>query len=169
MEIRLQAYNKNWVQLYKQETLELKSILKDEVVRFEHFGSTSVPGMKAKPVIDIMCLVKDISKIDAFNTTLEAIGYEAAGEWGISGRRLFRKGGENRTHHVHVYQSDHPEIERHLIVRDYLRTHPKEATMYSRLKEKLAQEYNDTRFYSKAKKPFIQELEERALLWAKEN
>ncbi|APC47854.1 GrpB family protein [Virgibacillus halodenitrificans] len=169
MEIRLQAYNKNWVQLYKQETLELKSILKDEVVCFEHFGSTSVPGMKAKPVIDIMCLVKDISKIDAFNLTLETIGYEAAGEWGISGRRLFRKGGENRTHHLHVYQSDHPEIERHLIVRDYLRTYPKEATMYSRLKEKLAQEYNDTRFYSKAKKPFIQELEERALLWAKEN
>ncbi|WP_077356393.1 GrpB family protein [Virgibacillus halodenitrificans] len=169
MEIRLQAYNKNWVQLYKQETLELKSILKDEVVCFEHFGSTSVPGMKAKPVIDMMCLVKNITKIDAFNSTLEAIGYEAAGEWGISGRRLFRKGGENRTHHLHVYQSDHPEIERHLIVRDYLRTHPKEATMYSRLKEKLAQEYNDTRFYSKAKKPFIQELEERALLWAKEN
>lgn len=98
-----------------------------------------------------MCLVKDISKIDAFNLTLETIGYEAAGEWGISGRRLFRKGGENRTHHLHVYQSDHPEIERHLLVRDYLRTYPKEATMYSRLKEKLAQEYNDTRFIVKRK------------------
>ncbi|AIF43046.1 GrpB family protein [Virgibacillus sp. SK37] len=168
MRIRLQEYNKNWAHLYKQETIELKSIFDDEVVRFEHFGSTSVPGMKAKPVVDIMCLVKDISKIDAYNTALKAIGYEAAGEWGISGRRLFRKGGENRTHHVHVYQNDHPEIDRHLIVRDYLRTHPKEATMYSRLKEKLAQEYNDTRFYSKAKKPFIQELEHRALRWAKE-
>lgn len=165
MKIRLSEYNKSWVQMYKDETCLLTRIFGGEIVRFEHFGSTSVPGMKAKPVIDMMCLVKDIEKIDLWNEQMRSLGYDIAGEWGIKGRRLFRKGGENRTHHIHVYQFDHPEISRHLIVRDYLRTHPEEAERYSLKKAELAQRFDDTHFYSKAKRDFVQELEQRALEW----
>lgn len=96
---------------------------------------------------------------------MRLFGYDVAGEWGIQGRRLFRKGGENRTHHIHVYQYDNPQIHRHLIFRDYLRTHPYEVELYTGLKEDLAQRYNDTTFYSKEKKPFVNALEQRAMNW----
>lgn len=154
--------------MFEEEADRLRGIFGDQILKFEHFGSTSVPGLKAKPVVDMMCLVKSIGTIDAFNEQMVALGYDVAGEWGIPGRRLFRKGGENRTHHIHVYQADNPQIERHLVVRDYLRAHPVEVERYGQLKEELARRCDDTSFYSQAKKPFMQEMEQRALLWFQE-
>lgn len=165
MKIRLSEYDEYWVQMFNDEALFLWGLFGEEIIKFEHFGSTSVPGMKAKPVIDMMCLVNDIHKIDTFNEKMQSHGYDVAGEWGIQGRRLFRKSGENRTHHIHVYQKDNPHIQRHLVMRDYLRTHPEEVERYTYLKEELAKQYDDTAFYSKAKKPFVKELEHRALNW----
>jgi GrpB-like predicted nucleotidyltransferase (UPF0157 family) len=151
--------------MFEDEAQFLSGVFGDEIIKFEHFGSTSVLGMNAKPVIDMMCLVKDIGKIDTFNNQMSLLGYDVAGEWGIQGRRLFRKGGEKRTHHIHVYQYDNPQIERHLVFRDYLRTHPNEVERYKRLKDEMAQKYDDTTYYSKAKKPFVSEMEQRALEW----
>ncbi|WP_188456212.1 GrpB family protein [Virgibacillus oceani] len=165
MKVRLSRYDENWINMFEDEAAFLSGIFEDEIIEFEHFGSTSVPGMTAKPVIDMMCLVKDIGKIDRFNDQMRLLGYDVAGEWGIHGRRLFRKGGENRTHHIHVYQYDNPQIKRHLVFRDYLRAHPDEVERYRGLKEELSQRYDDTALYSKAKKPFIKEMEQLALEW----
>lgn len=82
---------------------------------------------------------------------------------GYSGRRLLRKGGEDRTHHIHIYQEGHPEIYRHLAVRDYLLEHPEEVTAYSDLKTKLAQSYDETPEYRNAKRDYVVALEKRAL------
>ncbi|KKI91191.1 glutamate-rich protein GrpB [Bacillus sp. SA1-12] len=155
--------------MFQTESQFLKTIFGNEIIRFEHFGSTSVQGMKAKPVIDMMCIVKDIEKVDLFNHKMDSLGYDVAGEWGITGRRLLRKGGENRTHHIHFYQIDNPQIERHLIFRDYLRSHPEEVVKYSRFKEKLVQRFDNTSEYSPAKKTFVKEMEQQALLWFAEN
>jgi GrpB-like predicted nucleotidyltransferase (UPF0157 family) len=103
LKVRLTEYEENWVRMFEGEAQLLRDVFGDEIIKFKHFGSTSVPGLKAKPVIDMMCLVKDIQKIDTFNERMRSLGYDVAGEWGIQGRRLFRKGGENRTHHIHVY------------------------------------------------------------------
>lgn len=165
MKVRLSDYSKDWVRLYQDEAEFLKSIFADEIVRFEHFGSTSVPGLKAKPVIDMMGIVQDISKIDLYNDKMNLLGYDVAGEWGIPGRRLFRKGGEERTHHIHFYQTDNLQIERHLIFRDYLRCHPEEVARYSRFKEELAERFENTSEYSPAKKTFVREMEQLALSW----
>lgn len=165
MKVRLSVFSEEWTSIFLNETQFLKTIFGDKIVRFEHFGSTAVQGMKAKPVIDMMCIVRDIEKIDQFNHKMESLGYDAAGEWGIAGRRLFRKGGENRTHHIHFYQMDNPQIERHLIFRDYLRSHQEEAKKYSRFKEKLAQRFDRTSEYSPAKSAFVKEMEKRALIW----
>ncbi|MFH0068391.1 GrpB family protein [Peribacillus sp. NPDC056705] len=169
MKVRLTEFNQNWAQMYKNEVQFLKTIFGDEIIRFEHFGSTSVCGMKAKPVIDMMCIVKDIEKVDKFNEKMYNLGYDIAGEWGITGRRLFQKGGEKRTHHIHFYQFDNPEIERHLIFRDYLRSHPEEVTRYSSFKEKLAKRFDNTSEYSPAKETFVKEMEKQAILWFAEN
>ena len=82
MKVRLSDYNEDWVRLYQEEADFLKSIFEDQVVRFEHFGSTSVPGLKAKPVIDMMCIVQDINRIDLYNDKMNMLGYDVAGEWG---------------------------------------------------------------------------------------
>lgn len=168
MKVRLSDFNENWVRMFNNEALFLKTILGDEIIRCEHFGSTSVRGMKAKPVIDMMCIVKNIKKVDQFNEKMANLGYDVAGEWGIKGRRLFRKGGECRTHHIHFYQFDNTQINRHLIFRYYLRSHPEQVTRYSRLKEELAQCFETTSEYSPAKKTFVKKLEQEALLWFSE-
>lgn len=168
MKVRLTEYNENWVRMFEEEAHQLRGIFGDQIIKFEHFGSTSVPGLKVKPVIDMMCIVNSIVNIDNFNEQMRSLGYEVAGEWGIPGRRLFRKGGENRTHHIHVYQIDNPQIQRHLVFRDYLRAHPEEVKQYGQLKEELAQRCDDTSFYSTSKKPFVQEMEQRALRWFQE-
>ncbi|MGN7478587.1 GrpB family protein [Solibacillus silvestris] len=169
MKIRLTEYSEDWSERFQVEAEFLKTIFSDEIIKCEHFGSTAVYGMKAKPVIDMMCIVKSIEKVDSYNKQMENLGYDVAGEWGIAGRRLFRKGGENRSHHIHFYQLDNPEIERHLIFRDYLKSHPQEVAKYSRYKEELAQRFDTTSHYSPAKKEFVSEIEQKALKWFSEN
>lgn len=168
MEVRLSAFDKDWRNMYLEECRIIKSILEDEVIKFEHFGSTSIEGMKAKPVIDMMVIVNNIEKIDLFDDEFLSRGYDLAGEWGIKGRRLIRKGGVNRTHHIHIYEQSNSEIDRHLILRDYLREHREAAIEYSNYKEKLAEEYNETAGYSKAKKSYVKNLEQQAIRWYKE-
>ncbi|MFZ7942952.1 GrpB family protein [Neobacillus sp. 19] len=169
MKIRLTDFSEDWHRMFQEEAQFLKTIFGDMVIRFEHFGSTSVQGMKAKPVIDMMCIVKDINKVDEFNPRMESLGYDVAGEWGIAGRRLFRKGGENRTHHIHFYQFNNPQIERHVVFRDYLRAHPEEVARYSHFKEELANRFENTSDYSPAKKYFVKEMEQCALNWFAES
>jgi len=152
--------------MFEQESRILHSILKELLVEIHHIGSTAIPGICAKPVIDILPVVKDISKVDELNEVFEAKGYEARGEFGLPGRRYFIKGEPERTHHIHIYQEGNPEIIRHLAFRDYMRYHPMEAKEYSELKEKLAQEYADNRdAYIDGKDAFVKERERRALLW----
>jgi GrpB-like predicted nucleotidyltransferase (UPF0157 family) len=165
MKVRLTDYKEDWVRMFQDEVEFLKTVFGDEIIRFEHFGSTSVPGMKAKPVIDMMCIVNEIDRIDLYNDKMHVFGYDIAGEWGISGRRLFRKGGENRTHHIHFYQLHNPQIDRHLVFRDYLRCHTEEVARYSHFKEELSQRFENTSEYSPAKKAFVQEMEQLAMSW----
>ncbi|MBG9791617.1 hypothetical protein ABD76_03455 [Paenibacillus dendritiformis] len=158
-------YNEKWDQMFREEAQKIKEIFADELLEIYHIGSTSVPGLKAKPIIDIMPVVKDIEKIDSFNPQIEGLGYECMGEFGMTGRRYFRKGGDNRTHHVHVFQADNKEdIHRHLAVRDYLRSHPEAVEQYGNLKASLANQFpNDIEAYMDGKDAFVKELERKAL------
>src|SRR5699024_9276959 len=129
-----------------------------------HIGSTSVPGLQAKPVIDIMPVVQHIDQVDKLNNALIAIGYEPKGEYGLPGRRYFRKGGDNRSHHVHVYEMHHPDIKRHLAFRDYLRAHPDTAKEYGELKGKLALQFpHDMNSYITGKTPLVVSIEKQAM------
>lgn len=83
MKIRLSEYNEKWIEMFENEVRLLSGVFGSEIIKFEHFGSTAVKGMKAKPVIDMICIVKDINKMDAFNDQMRLPGYDVAGEWGI--------------------------------------------------------------------------------------
>ncbi|NOU96615.1 GrpB family protein [Paenibacillus sp. LMG 31456] len=171
MNVVVTGYNDNWKQMFREEAQKIKNIFGDELIDIHHIGSTSVPGLIAKPVIDIMPVVKDIEKIDSYNEQMIGLDYECMGEFGLKGRRYFRKGGDNRTHQVHVFQVENKEdINRHLAVRDYLRTHSEEAIQYGNLKESLAKQFpNDIEAYMNGKDTFVKELERIALDWYRNN
>ncbi|MBM7599586.1 GrpB-like predicted nucleotidyltransferase (UPF0157 family) [Virgibacillus halotolerans] len=167
MKVRVMNYDAQWSKNFRAEAKKIRDILGDELVDIHHFGSTAVPGIRAKPIIDIMPLVKEIKRVDSFNDQMIALGYEPLGEYGIKGRRYFRKGEDNRTHQMHMFQFDNAqEIDRHLAVRDYLRKHPEAARAYGDLKAKLALRHpEDIEAYMNGKDAFVKELEKKALDW----
>lgn len=152
--------------MFIEESQKLNDIFNNEIVEIHHIGSTSVQGLKAKPIIDIMPVVKNISVVDKFSNKMKDIGYEPKGENGIPERRYFQKGGDNRTHHVHIYVVGSYEIDRHLAFRDYLRIHPDLSKSYGDLKEKLALQFPyDIESYIKGKEQLVREIESKALEW----
>lgn len=160
-------YQAQWPRLYAEEAARLAAVFGDELVAIHHIGSTSVPGLQAKPVIDILPVVRNIAAVDRLNDALIALGYEPMGEYGIPGRRYFRKGPDLRTHHVHVFGvGSHLAIDRHLAVRDYLRADLAAARAYGDLKERLAAQFPaDIEAYMDGKDAFVKDLEGKALLW----
>lgn len=160
------SYSEKWPVLFLEEAEILKNIFGNEIINIFHIGSTSVPGLKAKPIIDIMPVVRNISAVDKYNQLMGDIGYVPKGENGIAGRRYFKKGGDNRSHHVHIYQIGNDQIINHLAFRDYLRTHQDEMKQYSVLKERLAQQFPyNIESYIKGKENLVREIEVKALTW----
>jgi len=127
-------YNSQWPDMFEVEVDKIRKIFGEELIVVHHIGSTSVPGLKAKPIIDIMPLVRDIKVVDKFNDKMIALGYETMGEFGIPERRFFQKGGDKRTHHIHVFEYGSIGAERHLAFRDFLRQHEDYAKNYGMLK-----------------------------------
>ncbi|MGE5702877.1 MAG: GrpB family protein [Clostridia bacterium] len=162
------AWSEKWRDAYLQESQALRKIFLDELVDIHHIGSTAVQAIGfAKPIIDILIVVKDIQQVDRKNGEMALLGYEAKGEYGIEGRRFFIKGGDQRSHHVHIYQEGHDQIDAHLQFRDYLRHHPDDAQAYGELKVKLAQQYPvDVPLYQQGKDAFCKELTRKAMRWA---
>lgn len=169
MKVEVLDHNDQWREMYRKESQQIKHIFGEELIDIYHIGSTSVTGLKAKPIIDIMPVVKDIKNVDSFNNQMIEIGYEPLGEFGMEGRRYFRKGKTKRTHQIHVFQIDNnKDINRHLAFRDYLRTHVKAANQYGNLKAKLAKSFpNDIESYMDGKDKFIKDLQGRAIEWYK--
>jgi len=166
--IEVVPHHPNWVAMFDAEAEDIAVILGEELVAIHHIGSTAIPGIKAKPVIDLLVEVHDIEKIDAFNDAMIGLGYESLGEHDIPGRRFFRKPDEfTRTHHVHTFGTGHPDIDRHLNFRDYLIAHPEEAQAYGHLKEDLARRFpEDIESYVEGKSEFIREIDVKAKTWA---
>lgn len=168
MKVTIVEYNPDWLDKFEKESKKLQSILGNNLNHIHHIGSTSVPGLMAKPVIDIMLDVSSLEFLDTITSQMETIGYEVMGEYGIPGRRYFRKGGDNRTHHIHAFKTGDPNLVRHLAFRDYLIAHPKVAEQYGQLKFNIANTGdNNIDNYCDLKDPFIQHHEPIAINWYK--
>jgi GrpB-like predicted nucleotidyltransferase (UPF0157 family)/GNAT superfamily N-acetyltransferase len=153
--IEVIPYNPNWPKMFAVEAELIKQALGDNCIAIHHIGSTSVPGLSAKPIIDILPVVQDIQAVDQATAAMEALGYDAKGEYGIAFRRYFQKGGNTRTHNVHAFQEGDPEIGRYLKFRDWLRTHPADAEAYAQLKQQLANQTQDILQYCNGKDSFV--------------
>ena len=159
-----------WPGLFAAESAALATVFDGRAVAIHHVGSSSVAGLPAKPIIDILVVVDDIGQVDSLNPALIALGYEPQGEYGLPGRRFFTKGGDvNRSHQLHVFQHDHPEVSAMLDFRDYLRSHPSEAAEYGRLKENVALACgDDIKAYNAGKDAFVKDLIRKARAWRQE-
>jgi GrpB-like predicted nucleotidyltransferase (UPF0157 family) len=160
-------YDPAWPGLFDEEAARLRPVFGGNLVALHHIGSTAVPGLAAKPIIDMLPEVRDIGAVDSLNDALAELGYLAWGEYGIPGRRYFNKGGAvNRTHHMHCFEQGSDGLVRHLAFRDYLRAHPAEAEAYGRLKAGLAQQHpSDIEGYMDGKDGFVKGMERTALAW----
>jgi len=165
--IEVVPHSPGWAAGFRSESERLRAALGEEVVAVHHVGSTAIPGISAKPIIDILLAVREVERLDDLGPEMAALGYEARGEFGIPGRRFFVKSaGPRRTHHVHAFATGSPGLERHLAFRDYMISHPENASAYGRLKEGLAQEFpTDIEAYMDGKDAFIKEMEREALAW----
>lgn len=147
-----------WAEQYQQEALSLLPAVDTLFLELHHVGGTSIPGSHAKPIIDMLGVVKDIAALDEQCVVLEQFGYECRHEYGVPGRRYFvRKEGELHTHHLHCYETNNPEIERMLMFRDYLSNNPCMAIAYGQLKQRLAPYGNIS--YLKGKETFFTEID----------
>lgn len=166
--IEVVEYNSSWKEEFIKESKLIYDVMGNEILKIHHIGSTSIHGIFAKPIIDILIEVKDITNIDMYNNDLNKLGYIAKGEYGIEGRRFFLKGLYNRTHHVHIFETGNSEIERHLNFRDYMIEHPEDANHYGKLKRDLSIKFRyDIEGYCDGKDAFIKAIDKKAYEWSK--
>lgn len=161
-EIELVAYDPGWPRLFDEERALLERVLPiDPILAIEHAGSTAIPGLAAKPIIDIFIAVGSIEVAQAtLVEPIQAIGYVYWAENPDRDRMFFVKGmppyGERRTHHIHIFEATSEIWQRALTFRDYLRSHADEAERYRQLKQGLAQQYrSDREAYSRAKDTYV--------------
>ncbi len=153
--IEVLPYSSAWPEIFEKEAALIKEILGDNCIAIHHIGSTSVPELSAKPIIDIIPVVRDINLIDNVNSQMAALGYEAKGEHGMLFRRYFQKGNP-RTFNVHVYEQANAEIDRCIKFRDWMRNNIDDREAYSELKKQLAAKFpNDIFGYCFGKDEFV--------------
>jgi GrpB-like predicted nucleotidyltransferase (UPF0157 family) len=159
-----------WVSKAKQEGSALAAALGSCLVTAHHVGSTAIPGIHAKPILDLMPVVTSLDELDACRPAVEALGYAWWGEFGLPGRRYCTKTdhvAQRRQVQLHCYVRGSPEIERHLAFRDYLRARPDVARDYEREKLRCRTLHSDnSHAYADCKGAWIKKVEAEALAWA---
>jgi len=151
--VDITEYDPAWPARFTAEADQIRAALGAQLRRIEHVGSTAVPALAAKPIIDIAVSVEDLDELDP--AALEALGYRyvPAYEDELPSWRYFKKPG----FHVHVYEREHEEFLDYLRFRDYLRTHPEDRDDYARMKLRLARRH-DRASYQEAKAPYVSRL-----------
>ncbi|AKI97383.1 GrpB family protein [Kosmotoga pacifica] len=154
--VEIVSYDPVWPELFEREKVKLLNVL-GESVQIEHIGSTSVVGLCAKPIIDIMIGLRNLSGVWKYIDSIMCLGYTYVPEYEklMPERRYFRKKG----FHIHMVEKESPFWKSHIFFRDFLRKHPETAKEYCELKKKLAKKYrNEREKYTDAKGPFIQNI-----------
>jgi GrpB-like predicted nucleotidyltransferase (UPF0157 family) len=156
--LRLVDYDSQWPALFAAEDRRIREHCGTLTLRLEHIGGTSIPGMRTKPIIDILAGRPPDSVLSHYVAALEQAGYDHRGERGVPGRQYFRR-GQPRTYHVHLVEEAGPLWREYLAFRDYLRAHPQQAREFAELKRRLAAQFaRDREGYLNAKSSHVQEV-----------
>jgi GrpB-like predicted nucleotidyltransferase (UPF0157 family) len=148
-------YDVRWPEVFRPERDRLAGIFGQRAAGIEHVGSTAVPGLAAKGIVDILLGLRPLELHPADLDAMVRLGYAYRGELGIPGRHFFQKGAPP-THHVHAVEHGSVEWLKHVHFRDHLRTHPEDLQSYAKLKRDLAARYPDDRdAYTEGKSSFV--------------
>jgi GrpB-like predicted nucleotidyltransferase (UPF0157 family) len=159
----LADYDPNWPIIFERESEPIQEALGECVVEIEHVGSTSIPGLRAKPIIDILVAVESFEPVEDYEEKLAPLGYHHHTQE-MEDERIFFWKGTPRTHHLHLVEFATWEHQRHIIFRDYLRAHPEIAEWYEQVKRELAIAFKHNRpAYTKGKTAFIKTIMARAV------
>ncbi len=153
MKIEIVDYNLQWLEMYKNEAKIIKGTLGENCLAIYHFGSTSIPGLKAKPKIDILAVVNNLSLINVAG--LEKLSFENRGEVIQTGRYFCKKMPRV---HLHIFEKNNLNIEKNLKFRDWMRTHEDDRNDYAKLKIELGKIYDDGMKYCEAKTDFVNKI-----------
>lgn len=157
-------YDPDWPSAFASLHRKLASILGDLAAATEHVGSTGVPGLAAKPILDVDVILSRAEEFPQAAERLAQVGYVHEGNFGVVGREAFTAPLESVPQHLYVCPPDSPELRRHLAFRDFLRAHPEAAMAYGDLKRRLAVQFrNDRDAYSEGKSSFVAEILQRAM------
>jgi len=161
--VTIQDYDPLWPQQFESLRARLAVILGNMAAAIEHVGSTAVPGLAAKPVIDIDVLLRSAADLPLAINRLKSSGYEHQGDLGVDGREAFRTPKDEPAHHLYVCRPSSEEFKWHIAFRDHLRTHPEDAHAYAALKRTLATKFfNDRDAYTQGKTEFVTDVLRRA-------
>jgi GrpB-like predicted nucleotidyltransferase (UPF0157 family) len=166
--VLISPYDPAWPRLFAQVATALRGALGPVALRLDHIGSTAIPGLHAKPVIDIQVSVASFEPVEAYRDPLESLGYVFR-HWNLDrSKRYFReKPGDRRTH-IHVRRAGSWGEQFALLFRDYLRVHGDDAARYGAVKRSLAEQYGEDRHgYTDAKAPIVWEIMQRADEWSR--
>jgi GrpB-like predicted nucleotidyltransferase (UPF0157 family) len=152
-----------WSDIFHVLCRRVARVVGDVAVAIDHVGSTAVPGLAAKPIIDMDVVLRSTADFPAAIERLTAAGYTAKGDLGITGREAFSPPADASPHHLYVVTVDNPAYCDHILLRDYLRRHPDEAHAYGELKKAAADRFRDNRTaYTNMKGALVQEMTRRA-------
>ncbi|WP_136604848.1 GrpB family protein [Paenibacillus dokdonensis] len=166
-QVIVSEYDPQWATEFVLEKAKIMNALGELLLGIEHIGSTSVPGLGAKPIIDIMVGINELNDLNQTHITdLARIGYQFINHANFPDRRFFRRGEWRAgTHHLHVYQYKGDNWNENLLFRNYLVNHPEALNEYIKLKKDLEKRYkNDRAKYTEAKGPFIRKIIEQAVM-----
>jgi GrpB-like predicted nucleotidyltransferase (UPF0157 family) len=159
----IEDYDPRWPEQFELLRSRIAPALRTLALAVEHVGSTAVPGLAAKPIIDIDVQLRSLADLSEAISLLASLGYEHQGNLGIPGREAFRSPPNDLPHHLYVHGPASREYIRHIMFRNHMRANPEDAQAYEQLKRALASEYRDDReAYSRAKTEFVEAILRRA-------
>ena len=165
--VQLVRHDPAWADGARREGERLRGALGHSLLVVHHIGSTSIPGIRAKPILDLMPVVRSLTELDGLRNCFEALGYEWLGEYGLPGRRYCTQNdpaSRRRLIQLHCYEAASAEIERHLAFRDYLRDRPDVARVYEREKLRCqALNPESSHAYGACKNTWIDRIEAEAM------
>lgn len=161
-QVKVVSYDPSWSSSYKKESKRIKKILGDNCLEVHHIGSTAVPDLSSKPIIDILVVTSDLLKVDNSNQSFAELGYTILGESGMLFRRFFKKEDNKQSYNIHLYEKGDDEIKRYIKFRDWMKNHPEDRKRYENLKLLLAKKYPDDLYsYCEGKEVFVREIDEK--------